>query len=169
MEEELRIDITASREEKYQMITPQIEALLSEETDTVANMANISAALKVALGFFWVGFYLVKNNEFVLGPFQGPIACSRIRMGKGVSGAACNSGKPLIVPNVEEFPGHIACSAHTKSEIVVPIFKDEILFGVLDVDSDKLDDFDQVDAEWLGKISTLLHRTEQPPLQNRLE
>jgi len=155
MEEELHVDTLASREEKYRTIAPQIEALLSGETDQVANMANISAALKEALNFFWVGFYVVKNNEFVLGPFQGPIACSRIQMGKGVSGAACDSGKPLIVPNVDEFPGHIACSAHTKSEIVIPIFRAGVLFGVLDVDSDKLDDFDEVDAKWLEKISTL--------------
>ena len=154
--EELHIPKTESKEEKYQTIAPQIKALVAGESDLVANMANISAALKEALGFFWVGFYLVKNNEFVLGPFQGPIACARIQLGKGVSGAACASGKPLIVPNVDEFPGHIACSAHTKSEIVVPIFKDHQLFGVLDVDSDKLNDFDDTDVKWLEEIASLL-------------
>ncbi|MCP4459102.1 MAG: GAF domain-containing protein [Cytophagales bacterium] len=155
MEEELHVDTSASREEKYRTITPQIKTLISGETDLIANMANIGAALKEALGFFWVGFYVVKNNEFVLGPFQGPIACSRIQMGKGVSGAACESGKPLIVPNVDEFPGHIACSAHTKSEIVVPIFRNDTLFGVLDVDSDRINDFNEVDAKWLQEIAML--------------
>lgn len=156
MTEELLVDTSESRKKKYQIIMPQIKALIEGESDEVANMANVSAALKGALGFFWVGFYLVKNNEFVLGPFQGPIACSRIQMGKGVSGAACDSGKPLIVPDVDEFPGHIACSAHTKSEIVVPIFKQGKLFGVLDVDSDKLEDFSEVDSKWLEEISKLL-------------
>lgn len=156
MAEELQIDTTASREEKYQAITPQIDILVADESDLVANMANISAALKEAFGFFWVGFYVVKNNQLVLGPFQGPIACSRIPLGKGVSGAACDKGVPLIVPNVDEFPGHIACSMHTKSEIVVPIFRESTLFGVLDIDSDKLNDFNEVDAKWLEEITRTL-------------
>jgi len=156
MAEEIKLDLSGSKEVRYEMIYPQIKALVDGEIDLVANLANVCAALKGAFGFFWVGFYLVREDGYVLGPFQGPVACTRIPLGKGVSGAACESGRPLIVPNVDEFPGHIACSAHTRSEIVVPMFKDGKLFAALDVDSDKLDDFDEVDAKWLEKIAGLL-------------
>ncbi len=155
MPKELQFDASMSREEKYSTIAPQIEALLSGESDVVANMANICAALKSAFDFFWVGFYIVKNDELVLGPFQGPVGCSRIQFGKGVCGAVCESGKTLIVPNVEEFSGHIACNSASRSEIVIPLFRDGQLFGVLDVDSDRLDAFDDVDAKWLEKITQL--------------
>ncbi len=156
MAEEISLDLSASKEIRYATIYPQIKALIDGEPDLIANLANICAALKEAFGFFWVGFYLVKEDGYVLGPFQGPVACTRIPLGKGVSGAACESGKPLIVPNVDEFPGHIACSAHSRSEIVVPMFKNGKLYAALDVDSDKLDDFDEVDAKWLDKISHLV-------------
>ena len=157
MAEEIQLDLSATKAVRYETIYPQIEALLKGETDLVANLANIAAALKEAFGFFWVGFYLVRDDVYVLGPFQGPVACTRIPLGKGVSGAACESGKPLIVPNVDEFPGHIACSGHSRSEIVVPMFRNGELFAALDVDSDKLDDFDEVDARWLEKIGKLIH------------
>mgnify|MGYP002777129014 CR=1 FL=1 len=155
MAEELHIP-TGTRQDIYTSLIPQIEALIVGESDQVANLANISAALKEAFGFFWVGFYLVKENELVLGPFQGPIACTRIRMGKGVCGTAWERGETIIVPNVDEFPGHIACSSASKSEIVVPIKKEGKVIGVLDVDSDQLNDFSEVDKEWLEKLVALI-------------
>lgn len=144
------------KEEKYRELLPQIHALVSTETDMVANLANISAALKQTFGFFWVGFYLVKDDELVLGPFQGPIACTRIRLGRGVCGTAWKEARTLIVPDVEQFPGHIACSSDSKSEIVVPIKKQNVVIGVLDIDSDTLDSFDDVDARYLEEICTYL-------------
>lgn len=144
------------KEEKYRELLPQIHALVSTETDMVANLANISAALKQTFGFFWVGFYLVKDDELVLGPFQGPIACTRIRLGRGVCGTAWKESRTLIVPDVEQFPGHIACSSDSKSEIVVPIKKQDVVIGVLDIDSDTLDSFDDVDARYLEEICTYL-------------
>lgn len=144
------------KEEKYRELLPQIHALVSTETDMVANLANISAALKQTFGFFWVGFYLVKDDELVLGPFQGPIACTRIRLGRGVCGTAWKEARTLIVPDVEQFPGHIACSSDSKSEIVVPIKKQDVIIGVLDIDSDTLDSFDDVDARYLEEICTYL-------------
>lgn len=144
------------KEEKYRELLPQIHALVSTETDMVANLANISAALKQTFGFFWVGFYLVKDDELVLGPFQGPIACTRIRLGRGVCGTAWKEARTLIVPDVEQFPGHIACSSDSKSEIVVPIKKQDVVIGVLDIDSDTLDSFDDVDARYLEEICTYL-------------
>lgn len=144
------------KEEKYRELLPQIHALVSTETDMVANLANISAALKQTFGFFWVGFYLVKDDELVLGPFQGPIACTRIRLGRGVCGTAWKEARTLIVPDVEQFPGHIACSSDSKSEIVVPVKKQDVVIGVLDIDSDTLDSFDDVDARYLEEIISSL-------------
>jgi L-methionine (R)-S-oxide reductase len=153
-----QISITAtSREQKYHQLIPQLEALIEGETDIIANMGNVSAALKQVLGFFWIGFYLVKGEQLVLGPFQGPVACTRIHKGKGVCGQAWQSGETVVVPDVEKFPGHIACNAESKSEIVLPL-KDEkgIVWAVLDVDSDKLDDFNSVDAQFLSDICALI-------------
>jgi len=156
MAEELRITAT-SKEEKYKQLLPQIKALLTGESDQVANMANICAALKYSMDFFWVGFYLVKEDTLVLGPFQGPVACTRINKGKGVCGAAWEKAQTLIVPDVEKFPGHIACSALSKSEIVLPLFDaHKQVIGVLDVDSDELNSFDDTDALYLGGILQLL-------------
>ncbi len=143
---------TGTKEERYQSLLPQIEALIAGETDPTANLANVAAALRQAFGFFWVGFYLVKENQLVLGPFQGPIACTRIPFGKGVCGASWKEGRTLVVPDVEQFPGHIACSSDSKSEIVVPGFKDGAVALVLDVDSDRLADFDEVDARYLEAL-----------------
>jgi L-methionine (R)-S-oxide reductase len=159
MSENLYIPISASKSEKYETIIPQIEALISGEPDLYANLANISAALKEAFDFFWVGFYLVKGDQLVLGPFQGPIACTRINQGKGVCGTAWVEKKTQLVPDVEIFPGHIACSAASKSEVVVPVFKGGEVAMVLDVDSDQLDDFDSVDQEYLEKLMRMLERT----------
>lgn len=156
MSENLYIPESATKSERYETIIPQIEALITGEPDLYANLANISAALKEAFGFFWVGFYLVKDEQLVLGPFQGPIACTRINPGKGVCGTAWVEKKTLLVPDVEAFPGHIACSAATKSEIVVPVFKGGEVTMVLDVDSDQSDDFDAVDQEYLEKLMVLL-------------
>ena len=151
MAEELHIT-TGTKEEQYQALLPQIGALVTGESDLIANMANIAAVLKTQFGFFWVGFYLVKDGELVLGPFQGPLACTRIAKGKGVCGTAWERGETLIVPDVDAFPGHIACSSLSKSEIVVPISKDGEVFAVLDVDSDAVDSFDAVDADYLQQI-----------------
>jgi GAF domain-containing protein len=156
MAEELIIPKTAARAEIYESLIPQIHALIGGETDLVANLANTAAALKEAFGFFWVGFYMVKEDELVLGPFQGPIACTRIRMGKGVCGTVWQQGESLIVPDVDAFPGHIACSSASKSEIVIPIKKDGAVVGVLDVDSDQLNDFSEVDQVWLERLVTSL-------------
>lgn len=141
-----------SKEEQYQTLLPQIKSLTGAETDVVANLANIAAALKQTFGFFWVGFYKVKEDMLVLGPFQGPLACTRIRFGKGVCGTAWKEAKTLIVPDVEAFPGHIACSSDSKSEIVVPVMKDKKVVAVLDIDSDSLNSFDEVDACYLEKL-----------------
>ena len=147
---------TGSKEEKYRELLPQLHALVSTETDFIANLANVAAALKQTFGFFWVGFYIVKGDELVLGPFQGPIACTRIRIGRGVCGTAWKEVRTLIVPDVEQFPGHIACSSDSKSEIVVPIIKEGNVIGVLDIDSDTLDSFDTVDARYLEEICTYI-------------
>lgn len=156
MSDSLFIPESATKAEKYEAILPQIEALITGEPDLYANLANISAALKEAFDFFWVGFYLAKENQLVLGPFQGPIACTRISMGKGVCGTAWQEGKTVLVPDVDAFPGHIACSSASKSEIVVPVFKGGLVAMVLDVDSDQLDDFDGVDQEYLEKLMAVL-------------
>ena len=144
------------KEQQYQTLFPQIEALLAGETDMTANMANVAAALKQTFDFFWVGFYVVKEDMLVLAPFQGPIACTRIRHGKGVCGTAWKEAKTLIVPDVEQFPGHIACNAASRSEIVVPVIREGKVIAVLDIDSDKPDSFDEVDANYRERICGLL-------------
>ena len=141
-----------TKTEKYQNLLPQIAALIGGEPDFTANMANICAALKQTFDFFWVGFYVVKADLLVLGPFQGPVACTRIAYGKGVCGTAWKNRETLIVPDVELFPGHIACNEASKSEIVVPVFSGNELIGVLDIDSDTLNSFDRIDAEYLEII-----------------
>lgn len=151
MAEDLAIH-KGTKEEQYKSLLPQIKALLEGEDDLYANLANISAALKEQFNFFWVGFYLVKNDQLVLGPFQGPVACTRINYGKGVCGTSWAQNETLIVPNVEEFPGHIACSSLSKSEIVIPLIKDNAVIGVLDVDSEELDSFDKTDEIYLKEI-----------------
>ena len=159
MAESLAFSKTKNRKIIYDEIAPQIAALVEGETDLVANLANITAALKEAFGFFWVGFYLVKENQLVLSAFQGTIACTRIDFDKGVCGHCYTARETVIVPNVEEFPGHIACSSASKSEIVLPIFdKRGDIFGVLDVDSDELNDFSETDAEGLGKIMKIIEK-----------
>lgn len=152
MAEELNILETTDKRERYASLIPQIEALVAGEDDQTANLANASAALKSAMGFFWVGFYLLKGDELVLGPFQGPIACTRIKKGKGVCGQSWAKAETIIVPDVEQFPGHIACSSDSKSEIVVPLIKKGEVIGVLDVDSDVLNSFDEVDREYLERL-----------------
>ena len=141
---------------RYAALARDLKNLLGDETDKVARMANAAALVKERMGFFWVGFYVVKDGELVLGPFQGPVACTRIGFGKGVCGTAWKEAKTIVVPDVEEFPGHIACSSMSKSEIVVPVFKDGSVIGVLDIDSDSLATFDKVDAHWLGRIAALV-------------
>lgn len=160
MAESLAFTKTADRKTVYEEIAPQIEALISGETDLIANLANIAAVLKEAFGFFWIGFYLKKENQLVLAPFQGPLACTRIDFDKGVCGHAYTTKQTVIVPNVDEFPGHIACASASKSEIVLPIFdKSGEVFGVLDVDSDKLNDFSETDAKGLRKIIEIIETT----------
>lgn len=156
MAENLIVASSTEKAERYETLVPQIESLIAGEPDLVANLSNIAAALKQTFNFFWVGFYLVKDNVLVLGPFQGPIACTRIGFGKGVCGTSWKEGKTIVVPNVDEFPGHIACSSDSKSEIVLPAFKNGKVFLVLDVDSDKLNDFDDTDALFLGKLMKLI-------------
>lgn len=158
MAEELIISTSTDKKDRYATLIPQVEALVSGEQDLIANLSNIAAALKQSMNFFWVGFYLVKDNQLVLGPFQGPIACTRINLGKGVCGTSWEERKTVIVSNVEEFPGHIACSSEAKSEIVLPAFKNDEVFLVLDVDSDKLNDFDETDARELGRLISILER-----------
>jgi GAF domain-containing protein len=156
MAEELTITNSTDKKERYESLIPQIKALVSGETDLIANLSNIAAALRHAMNFFWVGFYLVKENQLVLGPFQGPIACTRINLGKGVCGTSWKDRCVIIVDNVDEFPGHIACSSDSKSEIVLPAFKNGEVFLIMDVDSDKLSDFDKVDETHLSHIITLI-------------
>ena len=159
MAEAVQFSNSASREQIYAEITPQIDALIAAETDTIANLGNVAAVLKEALGYFWVGFYVAKDGELVLGPFQGTVACTRIAFDSGVCGHAYTTRDTIIVPNVDEFPGHIACSSASKSEIVVPILKGDEVFGVLDVDSDRLDDFSAVDEIGLKKIVRVIERS----------
>lgn len=156
MAEELHIH-AHTKEGKYLELLPQIKALLEGESDPIANMSNMAASLKYGMGFFWVGFYLVKENELVLGPFQGPVACTRIAKGKGVCGSAWEKKQTLIVEDVDAFPGHIACSSLSKSEIVLPVYgKNKEIIAVLDVDSDELSAFDDLDARYLELILQLL-------------
>lgn len=156
MAEDLTIIKTATKAEQYQSLIPQIEALLTGETDFVANMANVAAALKEQFNWFWVGFYLVKNDELVLGPFQGPVACTRIKKGKGVCGSSWEKNKTIIVPDVDNFPGHIACASASKSEIVLPLIKGDEVIGVLDVDSEFLSHFDETDQFYLEQVISIL-------------
>jgi L-methionine (R)-S-oxide reductase len=156
MAEDLQIS-SGTKRERYKTLIPQIEALVQGESDFVANCANIAAALRQSFGFFWVGFYFVKNNdELVLGPFQGDIACTRIQLGKGVCGTSWEKKETIIVDDVDQFPGHIACSSLSKSEIVVPILRNDIVLGVLDVDSDQLADFDETDKIYLERLALLI-------------
>jgi len=159
MSEELITNSNLNKDEQYEILLPQLQALLHGETDLIANLANISAALRQSFDWFWVGFYIVRNTELVLGPFQGTIACTRINYGKGVCGTAWASQKNMLIPNVSEFPGHIACSSLSVAEIVIPIFnrQDEVV-AVLDVDSDKFDVLDETDVLYLEKICGLLSK-----------
>ena len=156
MTEELIISKSASKKERYQTLLPQIKALVEGEPDQVANLSNIAAALKQTMDFFWVGFYLVKENQLVLGPFQGPIACTRIDLGKGVCGTAWKEKRTIVVPDVEKFPGHIACNSASKSEIVLPAFKNNEVALVLDVDSDTLNDFNSTDQLALEDLMRII-------------
>jgi len=159
MAEELFIPQTTDRKTVYETLIPQIQSLIASESDLTANLANISAVLKEAFGFFWVGFYIAKEGELVLGPFQGPLACTRIPFHKGVCGASYSQQKTIIVPDVDAFPGHIACSSASKSEIVLPVFhRNGTVAMVLDVDSDQLDDFSEVDAKWLESVIRLIEK-----------
>lgn len=155
MAEDLSIG-TGTKQDQYASLIPQIKGLLEGESDLVANLANVAAALKEQFGWFWVGFYLVKGEELVLGPFQGPVACTRIRKGRGVCGSSWAQAQTLIVPDVEKFPGHIACNSLSKSEIVVPILRNGEVLGVLDVDSEELDQFDEQDQKYLEQIIELI-------------
>lgn len=141
-----------NKEQMYTLLLPQLQALTTGETDTIANLANIAAALKQTFDFFWVGFYLVKGETLVLGPFQGPLACTRIRLGKGVCGTAWQNKQTMVVADVDQFPGHIACNSASKSEIVVPVIKGEDVVAVLDIDSDLLNNFNETDARYLEKL-----------------
>ena len=156
MAEDLHIS-TGTKTEQYEQLMPQLKGLLEGEPDLVANMANITAALKEQFGWLWVGFYLVKKDELVLGPFQGPVACTRIKKGRGVCGTSWATATTLIVPDVEKFPGHIACSSLSRSEIVVPIIRNNVVVGVLDVDSEALDQFDETDQQYLEAVVNLLN------------
>jgi L-methionine (R)-S-oxide reductase len=151
MAEDLHL-VTGDKRARYVSLLPQIKALMEGETDLVANLANIAAALKEQFGWLWVGFYLVKGDQLVVGPFQGPVACTRIRKGKGVCGTSWEKAETLIVPDVEAFPGHIACSSLSRSEIVVPVFNNGAVCGVLDVDSVELNAFDEEDKRWLEEV-----------------
>ena len=144
--------IQGSKAEKYEALLPQIEAVVEDESDAIANMANVASMLHETFGFWWTGFYRVIGEELVLGPFQGPMACTRIRKGRGVCGTAWAEERTQVVPDVELFPGHIACSSASKSEIVVPIYKEGVVVGVLDIDSAELNTFDETDRYWLEKI-----------------
>lgn len=158
MSEQLIIASSTDKAERYKTLVPQIEALIGDEKDVVANLSNIAAALKQTMNFFWVGFYIVKDNQLVLGPFQGPIACTRINFGKGVCGTSWKEKKVILVPDVEEFPGHIACSSDSKSEIVLPAFKNNEVALVLDVDSDQLNDFDSTDEKYLSEVMRFIEK-----------
>ncbi len=158
MAEELIISQSARKQDRYETLLPQLEAMVDGEPDLIANLANIAAALKQTMDFFWVGFYLVKGDALVLGPFQGPVACTRIGWGKGVCGTAWKEGRITVVPDVNAFPGHIACNAASSSEIVLPARKDGKVALVLDVDSHRLNDFDDVDETYLAKVMRLIER-----------
>ena len=156
MAEDLSI-ARGTKEDQYRSLIPQIKGLLEGEPDLVANMANTVAALKEQFNWFWVGFYIVREDELVLAPFQGPVACTRIRKGRGVCGTSWAKAETLIVPDVEQFPGHIACSSLSRSEIVLPIIRNNVVIGVLDVDSEHLDHFDHIDQQYLEEIIALVN------------
>jgi L-methionine (R)-S-oxide reductase len=156
MAEELIISTSTDKNERYTTLLPQIKSLVDGETDVIANLSNIAAALKQSLDFFWVGFYIKKGNQLVLGPFQGPVACTRIDFGKGVCGTSWKEKRTVLVPDVEKFPGHIACNTASKSEIVLPAFKNKDVMLVLDIDSDKLNDFDSVDQRALEELMLII-------------
>ena len=157
MAETIVLPESGTKAEFYELLLPQIKSVIEVETDAVANLANVAAMLKEAFDFFWVGFFLVKEGELVLGPFQGPLACTRIQKGRGVCGAAWSEDQIIVVDNVEEFPGHISCNSASKSEIVVPIHnKAGEVVAVLDIDSDELGDFDEDDAQYLGELAEIL-------------
>lgn len=156
MAEELIVSTSSDKKERYKVLLPQIKSLVEGEGDLIANLSNIAAALKQAMGFFWVGFYLVKDNQLVLGPFQGPIACTRIDFGKGVCGSAWKEKRTILVPDVENFPGHIACSSGSKSEIVLPAFRNNEVVLVLDIDSDIINDFDETDQQALDQVTRII-------------
>lgn len=156
MSETLHLPLNSGKNELYSALLPQLEALFAGESDLIANLANTAAALKEAFGFLWVGFYLVREDQLVLGPFQGPVACTRIGFGKGVCGKAWETGQTQVVPDVEAFPGHIACSSASRSEIVVPLFAKGKVVAVLDVDSEKVGHFDTTDQQYLEKMAQLI-------------
>jgi len=158
MAEELTVSTSSDKEEKYNALLPQLDSLVGDEKDLIANLSNLAAALKQTMDFFWVGFYVVKGSQLVLGPFQGPVACTRIDFGKGVCGSAWKNKRTYIVPDVDEFPGHIACNATARSEIVLPAFKNNEVALVLDIDSNKLNDFDEVDEKALSQVIQILER-----------
>ena len=147
---------SGDKSQRYAALLPQLSAIVADETDAIANMANVAACLWETFRFWWVGFYRVRGEELVLGPFQGPLACTRIRKGRGVCGTAWAEGRTIIVPDVEAFPGHIACSSASRSEIVVPIVRNGAVVGVIDVDSERLNEFDETDALWLERIAALM-------------
>ena len=156
MTEQLMINKGLPKEEKYRSFIPQLRSLLQGETDTIANLANVAAALRQTFGFFWVGFYIVKDGELVLGPFQGSVACTRIKLGKGVCGTAWREKRTLVVPDVNQFEGHIACDSASQSEIVLPVFRQDEVIAVLDVDSDLINNFDDIDARYLGEVVSIV-------------
>lgn len=157
MSEELSIaPKTTSKEEAYRLLLSQLKGLIAGETDLIANLGNIAAGIKQTFGFLWSGFYFVKGNELVLGPFQGPVACTRIGYGKGVCGSAWKENKTIIVPDVDAFPGHIACSSESRSEIVIPAFKNGMVFLVLDIDSEHLEHFDETDKQYLENLIRII-------------
>lgn len=147
---------SGDKSQRYAALLPQLTAIVADETDAIANMANVAACLWETFRFWWVGFYRVRGGELVLGPFQGPLACTRIQKGRGVCGTAWAEGHTIIVPDVEAFPGHIACSSASRSEIVVPIMRDGAVVGVIDIDSERLNAFDETDALWLERIAALM-------------
>jgi len=153
--EDLHI-VTGNKTEQYQSLIPQIKGLLDGETDLIANLANVAAAMKEQFNWLWIGFYLVKNGELIVGPFQGPVACTRIRKGKGVCGTSWAKRETIIVPDVEKFPGHIACSSLSKSEIVVPVIRNNEVIAVLDIDSKEYNSFDETDQQYLEQIVKLI-------------
>jgi GAF domain-containing protein len=158
MAEDLLVSASTDKAERYRVLIPQVRSLIVDEPDLIANLSNISAALRQTMNFFWVGFYLAKGDQLVLGPFQGPVACTRIPFGKGVCGNAWKSKEVILVPNVDEYPGHIACSSQAKSEIVIPALKNGEVVLVLDVDSEKLNDFGEADLTGLKQIMEIIEK-----------